>query len=181
MKRIIFFVVFLLISNVTSAKASCEWEYKELRKIQKAMNRGYREYSAEYVREMERRAKSRYQDCRKNKNKSKSKSNTKNSNFKSYKPSQRQIEKEAIRKYRNSTRNKPKPFQNSSIVTKSRYKDQVKQRAWIEYYQRPKECQRTKTLAEFSKCVEFENVKAKEFDIMWDKSKAPKSFKLGKH
>lgn len=43
----------------------------------------------------------------------------------------------------------------------------VNQDAWIQYYDKPKECLFPESIKEFSKCLSYRDEEAKKFDMEW--------------
>ncbi|MCJ8318737.1 MAG: hypothetical protein MJK12_03835 [Colwellia sp.] len=160
----IIFIVLLIISNQTFAKSKCQKEWDSLKSIQALM----RQRSTEYYRQEEHKRHDIYQNCRKKKN------NNQVKEKKSY-----------------TTKNKKNYITNKSYTGKqASYTRDIhlkglftgkKQDAWIQHYERPKECINPKSTPEFATCLQHRDDEAIRFGDKWRNNNAPPSIKLGTH
>jgi len=152
MLKILWIISLLVVSNQVYAKSKCELEWNALKTVQSQL----RHKSSEYLRKKEHQKHNKYQNCRKGRKK-KSKSYK---TITTYKKQTKTYKKYYSNQYaRNS-------FSNSPVKMKSKFKGE-KQDAWIQYYKTPKECFKPESISKFSKCVDYRNDKAKEFDAAW--------------
>jgi hypothetical protein len=147
----------LIVSNQIFAKSKCESEWNALKNVQSQL----RHKSTEYLRKKEHRKHDEYQKCRKGKNKK----------SKSYKTTSNQ--KTAYKKY--SYSNYPTKNITNKVSLKGKFKDE-KQDAWIQYYDKPKECILPKNIQVFSRCLSKRDEEAKKFDMEWTASHSEKKF-----
>jgi hypothetical protein len=160
-------LLLVLISNIVFAeKPNCNYEMLQLKKIQEKMKKGG---YGEYTRDIERELHAKYQNCRENKNKYTEKRAVKNKSKKN-----KLYIQENQSSYKSSKYKKGK----STANVKGRYQG-LKQDGWIQYYKTPKECFKPKSSSAFAKCLNHRDEEAKKFDVIWAKSNAPQSFKLG--
>lgn len=149
MLKILITISLLIVSNQTFAKSKCEREWNDLKSVQSQM----RHRSTEYLRDQERYRHKEYQDCRKGKDKKSKTYKTKTKHKKtSYK-------KHSYVKY------SPKNITNT-VSLQGKFKDE-KQDAWIQYYDKPKECILPKNIQVFSRCLSERDEEAKKFDMEW--------------
>ena len=148
MLKILIIICLLIVSNQTFAKSKCELEWNALKSVQSQL----RHKSTEYLRKKEHKKHDEYQKCRKSQSKkSKSYKTTSNKNT----------------TYNNhSYSNYPTKNITNTISLKGKFKDE-KQDAWIQYYDKPKECLFPKNIQEFSKCLSYRDEAAKKFDMEW--------------
>ena len=149
MLKILWIIFLLIVSNQVYAKSKCELEWKSLKAVQSQL----RHKSSEYLREIEHKKHNEYQNCRKGKNK---KSNTYQTK-KTYKTQTKYYSNQYARN----------TFKNSPIKMKAKFKG-VKQEAWLEQYETPKDCIKPKSTAKFASCLNSRDIKAEEFDIEWN-------------
>ena len=152
MLKILIIIALLIVSNQSIAKSKCEREWNALKNIQSQL----RHKSTEYLRNKEHIKHNEYQTCRKGKKK-KSKSYKAKSNYQNQKTT---YNKNSYPKYLNKNI-------TNSVSLKGKFKDE-KQDAWIQYYDKPKECISPKTIPEFSRCLSNRDEEAKKFDMEWN-------------
>ncbi len=151
MLKILITIGLLIMSNQVFAKSKCEQEWKALKSVQSQL----RHKSTEYLRKKEHKKHDEYQNCRKaKKNKSKS-SKTKNSH-----------KSQTIYKKYNSPKSLNTNITNT-VALKGKFSDE-KQDAWIQYYDKPKECILPKNIQVFSRCLSERDEEAKKFDMEWN-------------
>lgn len=148
MLKILIIISVLIVSNQTFAKSKCEREWNALKSVQAEL----RHKSSEYLRDKEHRTHNQYQDCRKGKDKKSKNHKTKSNQKTTYK-------KYSYAKY--STNNI-----TNTVSLKGKFKDE-KQDAWIQYYDKPKDCLFPESIKEFSKCLSYRDEEAKKFDMKW--------------
>ena len=149
MLKILITIGLLIVSNQTFAKSKCEREWNDLKNVQSEM----RHRSTERLRDEEHYRHNEYQNCRKGKNKK----------SKTYKTKTKH-KKTAYKKHSYATYS-TKNITNT-VSLKGKFKDE-KQDAWIQYYDKPKECLFPKNIQEFSKCLSYRDEAAKKFDMEW--------------
>jgi hypothetical protein len=148
MLKILITIGLLIVSNQTFAKSKCELEWNALKSVQSQL----RHKSTEYLRKKEHKKHDEYQKCRKGKSKKSKSYKTKNN------------QKTTHKKY--SYTNYPTKSITNKLSLKGKFKDE-KQDAWIQYYEKPKECILPESIKIFSKCLSNRDDEAKKFDKEW--------------
>jgi len=169
MFKALFLVVLILLSFQSFAfKSKCPSEWSSLKNIQKQMKLGHRVAEMERLKKEERKRFTAYENCRKGRN-----SNSKNTVKSANQSRTKQYS------YSNSRSSRANVFKGASVNIKGRFSGE-KQRAWIDYYRKPKECIKPKSTSQFAKCMAHRDEVAKEFDVVWEENnRLPPSIKLG--
>lgn len=158
----------LLISFQSLASTKCPDEYSELQRLQSIMRHNG---TNEPLRNRERSAFEKYDNCRKGKN------NKPNNSHKASTDSKYKANHKSISKHISSS------F-SSSVSISGKFKGK-KQNDWLLFYKEhiPKECKKPESTKQFSKCIEYRNKASKYFEMIWRQNnpmkEAPPSIKLG--
>lgn len=152
MLKILITISLLIVSNQAFAKSKCEREWNDLKNVQSQM----RHKSTERLRDEEHYRHNEYQKCRKAKEKK----------TKSYKTNAKY--KKAIYQKHSYAKNSTKNLTNR-VSLKGKFKEE-KQDAWIQFYDKPKECILPESIQVFSKCLSDRDEEAKKFDMKWSVS-----------
>jgi len=139
-----------LYSEKALAKAKCKPYLEKLQNIQALQRQGYSLKRGNSLRKREQAARDKWWQCEQGKIQATSK--------KSKSRKKKQVKKNRYAKAKKAsageTKKKLVPFSNQGqIVLKGRFTGE-KQQAWLQYYVRPKKCQRPKTTQVFAYCME---------------------------
>lgn len=149
MLKILWIIFLLIVTNQSNAKSKCEFEWNSLKAVQSQL----RHKSTDYLRKKEHKKHTEYQNCRKGRN----------NKSKNYEPKN---EYSTQRNYY-SNQYARNSFKNSPVQMKAKFKGD-KQEAWMGYYTTPKDCIKPKKISKFASCLQYRDMKAEEFDILWN-------------
>lgn len=152
-----FFAICLLHSSASIAgKAECQPYLDKLHHVQSLQRAGYSAKQGERLKRREEKARDKWWQCSRGKLKTKTSKRHKKAKHKqtAYAKSghaKLSKAKEKQQKYKAS-----RAYATNSVVVKQRYQGEQLMR-WHQFYQKPKKCQRPKTMQQFSYCIEDKN------------------------
>ncbi|KGJ90474.1 hypothetical protein [Thalassotalea sp. ND16A] len=140
------------------AKEDCQKYYDALDNLRSVMRHGYKEPRGEYLRGKERKIKKQIRLCKKDQN----------NELNYYSSNIQQPAKSKIRYHNINVPNKDQ-LGRQALTVKGLFEG-VKQQAWLDFYQRPKDCRKPKTTSKFSKCLKHRDEAAENFKVHWVKN-----------
>lgn len=150
-------IVSLIFSSAVVAKKRCKPLLEKLHNIQAIQRSSYSSKGGQSLRKREDKARNNWWQCENGGGKKKKK------------PSKKSKKKSASYSTKTNKANRKKinagtPFKTSNaVVVKSKYQGD-KKRAWLAFYQQPKQCQRAKSLQVFALCSEDKQTQRADFE-----------------
>ena len=133
--------------NIAHAQPPCESAHQTYRKVQQQMRKGQSAVSMARLQERERKAWFAWQRCLENP------SVNKRSKRKAKQQSQPSSTKNRKQTNKITQSNYPKVLSNKPLNMKGAFSGD-KQQAWLDFYQKPKECLKPKSTQQFAYCIE---------------------------
>jgi len=163
----LFFISMTLIFSQQSfaGKKHCQRYEDKLANIQSQQRQGHSVKRSERLKKQEESARTKWWQCQQSRLK---KPIVNKQNKQKKKPRKISVKGQQLSRSSASDikENRIDPFETSAaLVLKSRYQGE-KLRAWLEYYQQPKQCSRPKTIKKFAFCVENRRTQQLAFDKM---------------
>ena len=153
-------IFFLLFSPNSAAKKRCKPLLEKLHNIQSMQRNGYSYKRGLSLRSREDKARENWWQCEQGRGKNTLKAKSKNKKTTSYKANSKNIKRREIKA--------GTPFKtNNAIMFNSKYQGDEK-RAWLRYYQQPRQCQQPKSLAVFASCSENKQKQRRDFEQGYD-------------